>query len=419
MGSKLLKNVSLNGEICDIFIKNGIFERICVAASSGLENDNLSEYELIDCSNLAILPAFYNAHTHAAMSLMRSAGSGLSLQKWLKNLAPFEAKLDYEIIKAGARLAILEMIKSGCVFFADMYFYREAALKAAEEMGVRACIGAVLADLVAPEIATKNAFEFLENYAPNNELINIAAMPHSIYLASQKAFERANSVATERNLSFHTHLSETVNEVENCRQKHGINPGELMQKWGVLNERFSAAHCVHLSEDEIKIFRDNKANIITCPSSNLKLNSGIPPISKFLSNGVNTAIGTDGAASNDALSLHSETRLAALLLNAQSGDGVSIKNIFKMANENAAKAYNINGGKIAENYAADAILVDLDNHRLATSHDFLASFIYAADSAAIKSVLCAGKFLMQNGKIDGEEDIIKEAKNAFLRLKNS
>ncbi|MBR2898308.1 MAG: amidohydrolase [Fibrobacter sp.] len=419
MGKILLKSVLMQnaGESParkDVLIDGNVFSKIVDASTPEMANGA----EIIDCKNLALVPAFYNGHTHAAMSLLRGYADDMELSKWLNEyIWPFEAKLTDKDIEIGSRLAVLEMIKSGTVFFSDMYWHREQTMKVVEEMGIRASIGVTISDvLVSPE-GLKANFDFLARHTGESERVKLAVMPHSIYIVSEQYLRRSMEMAEKENYPLHIHLSETEKEVRDCLEQHGSTPVEYLQRLGCLNSRVQAAHCVHFSEKDMEVFAQSGASAILNPNSNLKLSSGIPSIVKMMDRRIPLGLGTDGDSSNNNLDMHEEMKLAALLAKVQGGaETLPASEALKMASVNVAQVNGIDAGVIAEGKLADGILVRLDNERMVPCFDLVSNWVYSADSRAIDSVLCNGKFVMLGGHVDGEEDIVREAGECALRL---
>ena len=414
MAKTILRSVLHEGRKLDILISGKKFAKI----GRELTARDLDKAEVVDCSGLAILPPFFNGHCHAAMTLMRGLGGDLPLREWLERVVwPFEARLSADDVEAGARLAVLEMVKSGTVFFSDMYWNRERTMKVVEEMGIRAAIGVTFAESLDSAGHEEENFDFIRAHRGESDRVKIAVMPHSVYLVGEKLFRRCAKAAREEGMVLHTHLSETRREIRDCAKEHGCTPVELLDRWGVLDENLVAAHCVHLTAGDRKLMAGSGATAILNPTSNLKLGSGIPKIAALAKSGIPLGIGTDGASSNDCLDMHAETKLAALL--AKSGgrsDALPAREVLAMATENVARAYGIRSGRIEEGWAADALLVDLGDGRLNPLHDLESNWIYSADSASIRHVLCDGRFVMKDRHVDGEEEIVAEANACALRL---
>lgn len=409
----ILKSVTFNESQCDIVIDGNTFTKIGTATAEDCDNA-----EIVNCENFAIFPAFYNAHTHAAMTLLRGYGDDAPLFDWLNNYVwPFEAKITADDIEIGSRLAVLEMIKTGTVFFADMYWKRERTIKVVDEMGIRAAIGTTMAEnLVTPQ-ALEDNFKFIHDRIGVSDRIQLVMMPHAIYTVSEKLFKRCAQFAKDEDIKLHTHLSETESEVEECKKNNGCTPVELLDKYGALNERLIAAHCVHFTEHDMELFAASNATAVLNPCSNLKLSSGITNIPAMLNHNIKMAIGTDGASSNNNLDMHEDMKMASLLAKVKgSAETLPANRVLEMATFGGAQAYGINAGKIQEGFLADAILVNLNDPFMNPRHNLVSNWVYSANSSSIDSVLCNGKFVMRNGHVDGEEDIIREANACALRL---
>ena len=391
----------------DILIDGNRFAKI----SDELSQEVVGDADVVDCKNFAIMPAFYNGHTHAAMSLLRGYADDMELSKWLNQyIWPLEAKLRAKDIEIGSRLAVLEMIKSGTVFFADMYWHREQTMKVVEEMGIRATIGVTIADNLMTEEGLNANFEFLEKHTGESERVKLAVMPHSVYAVGEANLKRCIGIAEKENYPLHIHLSETEKEVRDCIVQYGCSPVELLERLGGLNAKTQAAHCVHFSDRDMEIFAKFGATAIMNPCSNFKLSSGFPQIAKLIDAGVNLSLGTDGDSSNNNLDMHEDMKLAALLAKVQGGaEKLPAPEVLKMASVNVARVNGIDAGTITEGELADGILVRLDNERMVPCHDLISNWVYSADSRSIDSVICNGKFVMRGGHVDGEEDIVREA----------
>jgi 5-methylthioadenosine/S-adenosylhomocysteine deaminase len=416
--NSLLLNVLLERELVDISISSGRFQKIVKAGSLNVKEFDDS-FKVVDATGLLILPPFYNAHTHAAMTLLRGFADDMPLFRWLSEyIWPLEKKLTAEDVYAGSRLAILEMIRSGTVFFADMYWHREETIRAAEEMGVRAAIGVTFAENL-PHAPFEEYFAFLKNRTFESDLIQLSVMPHSIYTVGDALFEKCAAFAKEEGFILHTHLSETEEEVKTCLERTGKMPVEHLYDLGVLGENFVAAHGVHVSEKEMELLASSESTVVHNPASNLKLSSGLFKMQEMLSRNVRIALGTDGASSNNNLDMHEAMKFASLLAKRENPEILPAEEAFKMASRNGALAYGLDAGVIQEGALADALLVDLNNERLVPNYNLISNWVYSADSRSIVSVICNGRFIMENRKIDGEEEIIESAKKTAQRLLNS
>lgn len=413
----VLKSVYFQSKKTNVVIKGNRFALI----SEELSQADVDGAEVVDCDGLAIFPAFYNAHCHAAMTLFRGYADDKPLFEWLNNyIWPIEAKLNDYYVEAGSRLAVLEMIKSGTVFFSDMYYFRETTMKVVEEMGIRATIGVTIADALTPDWQLKEHFKFLENHTGVSDRVQLAVMPHAIYTNTAKTLQKCVSIAASEQYKLHIHLSETAKEVADCIQEHSCTPVEYLDSLGALNEQCIAAHCVHFTENDFRLFTNSGASAVVNPCSNLKLQSGIPNVVGLREAGIPVALGTDGASSNNNLDMREEMKVLALIANVNAGEkAISQQEILQIATEAGAKAYGLHdAGRIEVGYLADCLLVDMNTVGFCPNNNIVSNWIYGASSEAIHSVICNGKFVMKNRHIDGEEDIVKEANKAIAKMKS-
>ena len=398
----------------DILIVGKVFEKV----NRVLEPADYEGAEVVDCSNFAIMPAFYNGHTHAAMSLLRGYADDMELGKWLNEyIWPTEAKLTPDDIAVGSRLAILEMIKSGTVFFADMYWHREQTMRAVEEMGIRAAIGVTFAEPLMSSEAWAANVDFLKNHTGESERVQLVVMPHAIYTVGEEKTAELLELAHDENYKIHTHLSETMTEIKNCMEKFGCTPVEFWKRLGGLNSNFSAAHCTHFTSSDRKIFAESGATAILNPCSNMKLNSGIPQVAEMLKDGLKLGLGTDGDSSNNNLDMQEEMKTIALLAKyLGTAETLPAEDALKMATCNVANFFGLKAGRIEEGYLADCLLVDLNNERMVPRYNIYSNWVYSANSSAIDSVMCNGQFVMRGRHVEGEEEIIREARECAKRL---
>jgi len=402
----LIKNIILNGEKKDVFIEGNKIKKIG-------NNLNLRATEKIDGKKeKAVIPGLINCHTHAAMSLFRGYGDDLPLKEWLeKKIWPAEAKLTEEDVYWGTKLACLEMIKTGTTCFNDMYWYSEAVIKVSEEIGLRAMVGPLIIDF-SKKGSRENFEKIYKNFqVEKSGLVDIAVAPHSIYGASKENLIWAKNFSKKNHLILHTHLSETEKEVKDCLKKFKMRPIEYLDKIGFLNENCVLTHSIWLNEKEIKILAKRKCSVVYNPCSNMKLASGIFPYKKMKEAGVNITLGTDGPASNNSLDMFSEMKFASFLQKLSEEDPTiaSAKEIFETATKNGARALKINAGEIKVGKLADLILVDLNHVSFQPGHNFISDIVYSASRDCVSDVICNGKILMRERKIEGEEKIKKEA----------
>lgn len=409
----ILKSVLLENERKDILVADKVFKKIAPEKTLSAEAAD----KVIDASRFAILPAFYNTHTHAAMTFCRGLSDDVPLDIWLKDyIWPREAKLSASDVYVASRYAILEMIRSGTVFFADMYWYRTETIRAAEELGVRASIGVAFADALNPDTAENIRF-IEENVHKLSDRVQLAVAPHAIYTNTAECLKITRDCSERFRLPLHIHLAETLGEeVRSVSPTGGLSPVEYLDSLGFLSERTVAAHLVHVSDRDLDILARRQVTCAHNPCSNMKLSSGTFRIKPFLDRGIRVSLGTDGAASNNNLDMREEMKFASLLAKMTSGDPtvLSATETLKMATRNGAEAFGIHAGVIAEGFLADAILVNLDAPCFATG-DVASNFVYAANSTVIDTVICDGNILMENRKIPGEEEISREFRKRFSK----
>lgn len=410
MKSILIKNILLGHKSQDVLIEDKRFTRIG-------ENIDFPADQVIEGKGKALLPPFYNAHTHAAMSLLRGCAEDMPLRQWLQEkIWPLEAKMQGEDLYTGTRLAILEMIKSGTVFFSDMYFNIPVTVRAVEEMGIRAAIGVTFLESNGTKYVERG-LHFLENLPETSSRVQITITPHAVYTVGADLFKRLAAIARERSLIIHTHLAETRQEVQDCIAAHGMSPVRWLDHLGILGPKTVAAHVIHADDYELDLLRDRGVWLVHNPCSNMKLGSGVFRSADIIEKKLNVALGTDGCSSNNNLDMREEMKIAALLAKVHYGSEVlKVEEVFRWATLNAARAYGLDAGEIAVGKLADALIIDLNNVRMVPSYDLLSNWVYSADSSCIDSVICDGKFLMQGGKVPGEELILEAAVKAASKL---
>lgn len=422
MGKILLRNIILNGQASDIFIKDGIIMKI---GQSGSLCEFETDSEVLGCENLVALPGFVNMHTHAAMSMMRGIGEDIAFHQWLDSIWKVEEKIDGEYVYHATKVACLEMIKTGTTTFNDHYWHMPMARKAALEMGLRPVLAYVVCDKNDPAEVERQKAQCLEMYQesltwPEHSQFMIAV--HAIYSVSEEMMLWAVKFARDRGLKVHIHLSETEKEIQDCKALHGgKSPVEYLDSLGVLGPDIIAAHTLWLSPEDVEILGRRGVTCVHNVNSNLKLSSGY----KFLYNelkaaGANICLGTDGCASSNNLDMLETMKTSAMIQKAWRNDptAMPLEDIIEMATVNGGKGLGQNIGKIEEGAAADLILVDTDNYNFLSQGSFLANLIYSAHSDCVDSVICKGRFLMRNRVVPGEKEILKEAKKVLKKLES-
>ncbi|TFG35884.1 MAG: amidohydrolase [Parcubacteria group bacterium] len=406
--SILLKNVIIDGKKKDLFIEGKIIKNI------GDNLDLKSDEEIDARGEKAVIPGFVNCHTHAAMSLLRGYGDDLSLKEWLeKKIWPLEAKLTQDDIYWGTKLACLEMIKTGTLAFNDMYFFPEAAIKAIEEMGLRALVGLVVFDLSESGQPKNIEKTYYRLKSKKSDLIDLSIAPHAIYTASKENLIWSKEFAKKENLLLHIHLSETEKEVDDCLEQNKLRPAEYLDQINFLGENVILAHSVWLSGEEIEIISRNKSSVVYNPCYNLKLVSGeIFPYKSFKDKNVNICLGTDGAASNNSLDMIREAKFASLLQKHKEKDPTFLpaSEMLSVATKGGSDALRIDSGEIKEGKLADLILIDLNKIYFTPGLNFVSDLIYAASGDCISDAICNGRIVMRNKKVEGEDKSIKKSK---------
>lgn len=357
----------------------------------------------------ALLPGLINLHTHAAMALLRGVADDLPLRAWLEDhIWPAEARhVSDAFVEAGTLVAAAEMLRGGTTCFHDMYFFPEAAARAARRAGIRAILGLVVVEF--PTSHARNAADYLararEAHAAlaTDGLVCCGVAPHAPYTVSDATFTAAVALADELDVPLHVHVHETGHEIEESLQLHGRRPLARLDALGAVSSRLVAAHCVHLTPDERDLLARRGAAVAHCPASNLKLASGFAPIADLAGRGVTVGIGTDGAAANNRLDLWSEMRVAALVGKAVAGraDALPAHTVLAMATRNAARALGIDHtvGSIVPGKAADLVAVDLGAPELQPCFDPASHLVYTAGREHVTHVWVAGRRVVEHGRL--------------------
>ena len=390
----LIKDVLLHGQETNVLIAGNRFADLAAPRDAAAD-------EVIEAEGMAILPPFYNTHTHAAMTLLRGYADDMPLDVWLQEyIWPREDKLTADDIYEGSRLAIREMIRSGSVFFNDMYFEIGMTARAVEQMGVRACLGITLMD-AHPMALRQEKEAFLRGWQdPTGGRISLAVAPHAIYTAGTETLRYARELARRSGVRLHIHLSETLQEVEDCLRDHGMRPVPYLDSLGLLGPDVVAAHCIHLDDDEIALLARRGVTVSHCPCSNLKLGSGLFRYDRMIASGLRVTLGTDGCSSNNNLDMREEMKFAALLAKYQAGPAtLPAAEVLRWATRNGAETFGIDAGEIAAGRLADAILVDLSSERFQPRYNLVSDWVYAADSSCVDTVICDGRILMRGREL--------------------
>jgi 5-methylthioadenosine/S-adenosylhomocysteine deaminase len=380
-----------------------------------------SSEKIIEGKNNAVLPGLINTHTHAAMVYFRGLADDLPLKEWLeKHVWPAESHwLSSEFVYDATELACLEMLKAGVTTYNDMYFFGDSAAIATKKIGMRAVLGVGILDFPTSSAKTTdeyffNAERFVENWK-EDDLIMPCIAPHAAYTCCPDTLKRAKALAERYDLPLHIHLSETEWEVNEIISRYGKRPVAHLESIGFLDERVLAAHCVWLEDNEIEILAKRSVGVSHCIESNLKLASGIARIPEMLKAGVKVTFGTDGAASNNDLSILSEMSTAAKLHKAMSKDPTALdsKTALLMATRWGAEVLGLGNktGSIEKDKFADITMINLKKPHLAPIYDVYSHIVYSAMASDVERVFVNGRLVINNRALitGSEEDILQKA----------
>ena len=385
--------------LCD-----GLIEAVLPRAAA---EARFSSYEKVALHEHALIPGLVNAHTHAAMALMRGLADDLPLMRWLEErIWPTESKhVSPQFVKDGTLLACAEMLRGGVTCFNDMYFFPEAALEAALEAGMRVSLGMIVLDF--PSAYGADADDYLDKGLAlrdrwrEHPLVTFCLAPHAPYTVSDATFGKIAKLAAEVDVPVHIHLHETEDEIRRSLAEHGVRPLERLRRLGLLGPGLIAVHAVHMNDAEIALLAQYGASVAHCPSSNLKLASGFAPVAKMAAAGINLALGSDGAASNNRLDVFGEMRLAALLAKAVAGDAEAIPAhaALRAATLGGAVALGLEAriGSLVAGKAADLAAVRVAGPELSPCYDPLSHLVYAAGREHVSDVWVAGRRLLRDG----------------------
>lgn len=419
MNDILLKNALFEDRRVDIYIHDGIIAGITPSVP-GTFPSPAEKYEMVDCSSKAVLPSFINMHTHAAMSMMRGVGEDINFHEWLARIWQIESGITPEYVYYATRLACLEMIKTGTATFNDQYWHMPQARKAALEMGIRPVLSYVLCDRMNPAESKIQIRECIRHYEESlkwPEKSQFVISVHAIYSVCEEAIVWAAGFAAEHGLKLHVHLSETEKEVLDCKAAHnGMTPVEYLESLGFFSPDVIAAHSLWLSDKDVEILGRHGVNCVHNINSNLKLTSGYRfRYNELRDAGANVCLGTDGCGSSNNLDMLEAMKTAAMVQKAWREDATAmpLNELFATGTSNGARALGLNSGSLEVGRIADLMLVDIDNWNFISNAPTLANFIYSAHSDCIDSLMCNGRWIMKNRMVDGERDIIRDARKVL------
>jgi 5-methylthioadenosine/S-adenosylhomocysteine deaminase len=376
--------------------------------------------ETVDAAGLAMIPGLVNGHGHAAMTLLRGFGDDLPLMRWLETrIWPAESRLTREDAYWGTRLAALEMIRAGTTRCWDMYWFQFDVARAFADSGMRATVSQVFLSFEgAPDEARPEAAPAgLDRLAGFGPRITPCLGPHAIYTVDEPTLRFIAGLSAERGVPVQIHLSETEDEVHDCVAAHGCRPAEYLDRVGLLGERTVLAHGVWLDDAELALVAERGATVVTNPASNMKLATGRAfPYPAARDAGVHVGLGTDGAASNNALDVLAELKLFALLQKHTARDAAVLPARDAFAIATGAAAPRLGGTPIAVGAPADLVLVDTSTPELVPA-PLIDALVYSGSGAAVRTVVVDGRVLMRDGHVDGEDEVLEQARASARRVR--
>lgn len=374
----------------------------------------------INVNNNLLMAGFVNAHCHTPSTILRGIYDDLPLHKWLDKIIPLEQKMTGDDAYWSTMLGIAEYVSAGITTIEENYGKLESLVKAITKSGIRARVSIGYSDVnTEPKLSLNEQYKLLKD---NN--IKAVCYAHSIYGTSEENFAKLNHFAKTNNLPVSTHLSETLKEVGDCSAKYDLSPPELLEDFGFLDRKTTLYHCVHCDKDDLNLIADYNASIVTCPSSNLKLGSGIAPIFAMQNANINIAIGTDGAYSNNCYDMFKEMFLVATLNKAtlNNAEVVKAEEVLDMSTKNGAKALGFDKiGDIKKDNYADLILIDLHKPHFQPNNNLISNLVYCGKSSDVYFTMINGKIVYENGVYNiGEniEDIYYQVKKIIKKLRS-
>jgi len=412
--SLAVRDAILDGERVSLRCSEGKID----ALGSGVEPEPGDE--VIDAAGMLLCPPLVNGHAHAAMTLFRGFGDDLPLMEWLRTrIWPAEERLEPDDVYWGARLACVEMIRSGTTRFFDMYWHGTEVARAVADTGLRAVVSAVLIDGLDPqrgETLREQALESLEALTAFGGLVEPSLGPHAIYTVSSESLRWIAEVASDRALPVHIHLSETEGEVRDCVEGHGVRPAFYLDSLGLLGERTLLAHGVWLDDGELELIAERGATIVTNPTANMKLAvGGAFRYPRAVQRGVGIGLGTDGASSNSNLDMLEEAKTLALLQKHEAGDPSVLPASEALAIARGQRSELLGATPLAVGEPADFLLLQPDVPELSTG-ELEADLVYAAHGSVVDSAVVAGRVQMRGRELEGAAEAIAQVRERAMRL---
>lgn len=406
----------------DVIQKTSIYVEGNRIVSIGTEPAGFQTDKVIDGKDRLVIPGLINCHTHSYMSFMRNVADDLSFMDWLfGTIDPIEQQMTDEDTYWGAMLAIIEMMRSGTTCFNDMQMNIHQTTRAVKESGMRAmiCRGLVgSGNDEAGQMRLAQAYEE-RDAAKDCDRLTFMLGPHAPYTCDDGFMRVVSEEAKREHMGIHVHLSESVSEIEQIREKYGISPIEMAEKNGLFDVPAIAAHCVQIDEKDMDILKNKNVSVVTNPASNMKLGNGFAPVAKMLEKGINVCLGTDGAASNNCLNMFHELSLLTLIHKGvnKTPQCISAAEGFRIATINGAKALGLEKeiGSIEVGKKADLAILDLNTPSLTPRNNLLAALSYSANGSEVDTVIIDGKITMENKKLlTIDESLVYEKINEII-----
>lgn len=386
----------------EVWVKND--KIACVVNSEEFGREEMKDYPEIawdmeiDCKDNLLMPGFKDAHTHSAMVFLRSYADDMPLERWLtEKIFPAEAELTEDDIFQLTRLAVLEYLASGITSIFDMYLTSDSTAEACLDMGMRCVLAGGLNNFTS---SIERMEEQYNRWNKKNSLISYQLGFHAEYTCSKDLLYQVSRLAHQYRAPVYTHLAETKKEVEECKARYGVTPAVFLESMGIFDFGGGGFHCVHMTQDDIDVFSRRRLSVVTNPSSNLKLASGIAPVAEFVRRGIPVAVGTDGAASNNCLDMFREMFLVAGLSKIREEDAASLSalQVLRMATAGGAKVMGLpKCDVLAKGKLADIIMVDLHQPNMQPLHSAVGNLVYSGSKANICMTMVNGRVLYGNG----------------------